>query len=71
MPDNKDTNAEGPVPIFVSFIYDFVPDGLGGDAGGRPGTLGGTIGEQAPKFRVLTYQYTEPAEIKAPNIANT
>ena len=73
MPENNDTNAgasQSPTPIFVSFIYDFVKTEthLAGDPGGKPGTLGGPIGGQEPKFKVFTYQFMPmPAE----NIAKT
>jgi hypothetical protein len=49
-----------PTPIFESFIYDFVKMGLGGDGTGKPGTIGGPIGGQDPKFRVLTYPFMPP-----------
>jgi hypothetical protein len=59
----------GPTPIFVSYIYDFVEtdQGLGGDGGGRPGTLGGPIGQQTPKYKVFTYPFI-PAANLAPDI---
>jgi len=60
----------GPAPIFVSFIYDFVKADhtLGGDGGGRPGTIGGAVGGQEPKFKVFTYPHVP---MPAPNIGNT
>ena len=55
------TQEMAPVPIFESFIYDFVAlGGLGGDGTGKPGTIGGPIGGQEPKFRVLTYPFLPP-----------
>lgn len=53
-------NVMAPVPIFESFIYDFVPPGMGGDGSGRPGSVGGKIGGKDPKFRVLTYPFLPP-----------
>jgi hypothetical protein len=63
MPDDKDN---GPVPIFVSYMYDFeaTKDAMGGDGPGRPGSLGGPIGEEKPKFTVLIYQYVPPPPAK-------
>ena len=66
MPEDKDaatgantgSNDTARLPIFESFVYEFVNPGLGGDPGGRPGTIGGPIGGQEPKYRVLTYQFT-------------
>lgn len=54
--------ADGPTPIFVSFLYDFMKGDadLGGDGGGRPGTLGGSISGQEPKYKIYTYQYLPP-----------
>ena len=48
-----------PAPIFVSYIYDFVPmdPALGGDAGGKPGTIGQAAGGRQPKFKVFTYPF--------------
>lgn len=57
-----------PAPIFESFIYEFVKTGLGGEVGGRPGTIGGPIGGQDPKYRVLTYPFLPPP---VPDIENT
>jgi len=57
-----------PAPIFESFIYDFVKEGLMGDGTGKPGTIGGPIGNQEPKFRVLTYPFL-PRPV--PDIENT
>jgi hypothetical protein len=62
--EENDSGSSGPAPtpIFVSFVYDFVkmdPD-LGGDGGGRPGTIGGPISKQDPKYKVYTYQYLPP-----------
>jgi len=64
------SNNESPAPIFVSFIYDFIKTEtlLAGDSGGKPGTLGGPVGGQEPKFKVFTYQYVP---MPAPNIENT
>lgn len=58
-----------PAPIFVSYIYDFVPmdPALGGDAGGKPGTIGQATGGREPKFKVFTYPFI-PAP--APNIGH-
>jgi len=69
MPENNNTKA-GPDPIFVSFIYDFVKTEttVSGEPGGKPGTLGGPLGEQEPRFKVFTYQYMATP---APNIGNT
>jgi hypothetical protein len=72
MPDDKD---KSPVPIFESYIYDFIKptdgaltdDALGGGVG-RPGELGGPLAGQDPKFRVFIYQYIPP---KPPDIGNT
>jgi hypothetical protein len=52
-------------PIFVSYIYDFeaTKDAMGGEGGGRPGMLGGPIGEVEPKFTVFTYQYLPPPPV--------
>jgi len=58
-------NVIAPVPIFESFIYDFVKPGMGGDGTSRPGTIGGPIGDKHPKFRVLTYPFLPPP---VPNI---
>ena len=60
---------EGPTPIFESFIYEIVKTntGLGGDTG-KPGTLGGAIGGQEPKYRVLTYPFIPP---QVPDIEKT
>ncbi|HEV8427524.1 MAG TPA: hypothetical protein VGQ41_06400 [Pyrinomonadaceae bacterium] len=68
MPENNDD--KGPTPIFVSFIYDFVKEEpiLGGEGGGRPGTLGGPVGERDPKFKVFTYQFVP---MPAPDIVDT
>jgi hypothetical protein len=62
MPDDKN---KGPVPIFESYLYDFekTKDKLGGEGGGRPGSLGGAIGEESPKYRMLIYQFI-PKEMK-------
>jgi hypothetical protein len=60
-----------PVPIFESFIYDFVPPGsMGGDGTGKPGTIGGPIGGQDPKYRVLTYPFLPPPVPIIDNIDN-
>ena len=65
-----DSHGQGPTPIFVSFIYDFVKadPALGGDGSGRPGTIGGPVGEQEPRFKVFTYQHTP---LPAKNIEGT
>jgi len=66
-----DDKNKGPLPIFESFIYDFVkPPGneMSGEGGGRPGQIGGPVAGQDPRYRVLTYQYIEP---KPPDIENT
>jgi hypothetical protein len=60
MGDNNNKNA---VPIFESYVYDFIEapeEGLAGDPGGRPGSLGGPVAGQNPKFMVFTYQYIPP-----------
>jgi hypothetical protein len=62
------TNDTGPDPIFESYIYEFTNSGLGGDPGGRPGTIGGPVSGQDPKYRVLTYPFIPR---QAPNIEGT
>lgn len=49
------------LPIFESFIYDFDEAAFAGDGSGRPGTIGGPIGGQNPRFRVLTYPFLPPS----------
>jgi hypothetical protein len=69
MADDQDKG--GPMPIFESYVYDFIkPTGndMSGEGGGRPGQIGGPVAKQDPKYRVLTYQYIEP---KPPDIENT
>ena len=58
-PTGPGSQDMAPAPIFESFIYEFLNGGLGGGVG-RPGTIGGPIGEQMPKYRVLTYPFLPP-----------
>ena len=66
---NESESENDVTPILVSYIYDFMPgdQGLAGDGGGRPGTLGGPLGDRVPKFKVFTYPYI-PGAVLAPNI---
>lgn len=69
-PAGSGSRDQDPAPIFVSFIYDFVrtETGLGGDSGGRPGTIGGPIRDQDPKYKVFTYPFIPT---RGPNIGDT
>jgi hypothetical protein len=55
-PSPTGPGSQDMAPIFESFVYEFFNTGLGGGVG-RPGTIGGPIDEQMPKYRVLTYPF--------------
>ena len=71
-PSNGSGSDNDLTPISVSYIYDFQEGdmGLAGDGGGRPGTLGGPLGERIPRYKVFTYPYI-PGSVLAEDIGNT
>lgn len=81
--DNTETQASvkpgetGPRPprdvpaVFKSYIYkhaDVLNVGLGGDAGGRPGALGGPPEDIDPELVMYTFAFIPPVKPERPSI---